>query len=380
MSGVWSRARALELAASSGREPVDLSLGVRVTEPPGLAFTADADDVDLTRYPLSVGNARLRAASAAYLVRRFGVDVPTAGVAACAGAKEFISTVPTLLRQALPRVAAGRDVALIPALGYPPYDFGARLAGLRVRRVPVDERMRVDVSAIPEETASRALYLWLNSPANPTGHVETDTAHIVAWARERGVLVLSDEAYAELTWDGPPRTVLSDGLDGVIAVHSVSKRSNTPGLRVGFFAGDADLVGKLVPLRRSAGLIAAEPSQWLAARLLDDDCHALELRERARVAMAGLLAALDGHRLVYHRPAGGLFVWTAAPGGDGVRFADEAARRAGLVLTPGCEYGPGGHGHVRIAAAHDPDVVARRLALLDTAAGASGRSGRRGTR
>jgi aspartate/methionine/tyrosine aminotransferase len=363
----WSRDRALELAAASGREVVDLSLGVRPNHPPGPLLDEGAEDDEVTRYPLSAGSERLRTAAAGYLNRRFGVEVPAAAVAACAGAKEFIATVPPLLRYARQDRTLERDIALIPALGYPPYELCARLAGLRVHRMPMDDDLGIAADKIPEEVAARSLYLWLNSPANPTGTVQADPDRLMGWAREHGVIVLCDEAYAELVWQGRARTVLSNGLGGVLAVHSVSKRSNAPGLRVGFFAGDPGLVAQLLPLRRRAGLIASATSQRAAARLLDEDTHAALLYEHSRTTMSGLLDVLDRFPLRYVRPAGGLFVWVAAPGGDGVGFAYTAARRAGLVVTPGGEYGPAGRGHIRLAAAHPPAAVAERLAVLASA-------------
>ena len=123
--------------------------------------------------------------------------------------------------------------------------------------------------------------LWTNSPSNPTGAV-TDPVEAVGWGRDHGVPVFSDECYAEFTWDGPPRSVLESGPDGVVAVHSLSKRSNLAGVRAGFFAGDADLVGYLADVRRHAGLMVPGPVQAGAAVALADDAHVEEQRQRYR--------------------------------------------------------------------------------------------------
>ena len=112
--------------------------------------------------------------------------------------------------------------------------------------------------------------LWLNSPSNPTGELD-DLGAAAAWGGARGVPVFSDECYAEYTWQGPPRTILEHGIDGLIAVHSISKRSNCAGLRVGFYAGDPELVHYLVEVRRHAGFMVPGPIQLAGAIALEDD-------------------------------------------------------------------------------------------------------------
>ncbi len=362
----------MKLAAASGREPLDLSLGVPAEPAPEISRARGSDGRTApSSYPPSAGRPELRAAIVEYLARRFRVEVPASAVAACAGGKEFISTVPSLLRLAQPDRAVGRDTALIPALGYPPYEFGARLAGLKVERVPADTEHQMVLDRIPDRLAARALYLWVNSPANPTGAIEHRMAKIVSWGRERGITILSDEAYAELIWNGVPQTALATGLDNVLAVHSVSKRSNAPGLRVGFYAGDPLLVSELLRLRRATGLIAAEESQLAAVRLLGDDAHAADLHARTAGRVAGLVESCNAHGLRCHHPEGSMLLWVAAPGGNGVDFAYEAAIHAGLVVAPGIDYGPSGGPYVRIAAVQDPIVVEQRLSVL-VAAGCLG--------
>ncbi|WP_208921416.1 aminotransferase class I/II-fold pyridoxal phosphate-dependent enzyme [Streptomyces capitiformicae] len=326
----------------------------------GSAFPAT-----LAEYPPSSGTVGLREAAARHMLRRYQVVVPLEAVAACVGSKEFISTLPLFLRDMRRPNTNGpeRDTVLIPALGYPAYEFGARLAGLRAHRVPVDDAFRMRLDLVPERVAVRALCLWVNSPANPTGVVEP-LGPVADWGRAHGVVVASDEAYAEATWCHEPRTILSHGLDGVLAVHSMSKRSNSPGLRVGFYSGDPSLVAGLARRRREAGLMAAAASQEAACALLDDDGHAEEQRARNARRVADLVECLNAHRLGCTAPAGGLFAWVPAPGGDGVAFARRAAKQAGLIIQPGCEYGPAGHPYVRFAAVRDAASVAWRLDLL----------------
>ena len=157
--------------------------------------------------------------------------------------------------------------------------MGATLAGCRAVGVPVDDRWRLDVSAIDEADAARALCLWVNSPGNPAGNLD-DLGAVADWGRAHDVPVFSDECYAEFTWDGPPRTILAGGSEGVVAVHSLSKRSNAAGLRAGFYAGDADVVHYLSEVRKHVGMLVPGPVQAAAVAALDDDAHVAEPRER----------------------------------------------------------------------------------------------------
>ena len=134
--------------------------------------------------------------------------------------------------------------------------------------VPVDDQWRIDLTAVADADADRALVLWLNDPSNPTGVTATpeEMRASVEWARARGIVVASDECYAEFTYDdmgapAPPVTALSAGTDGVLAVHSLSKRSNMAGLRAGFVAGDHDLVTYLGEVRKHGGLMIPRPSR-----------------------------------------------------------------------------------------------------------------------
>ena len=135
--------------------------------------------------------------------------------------------------------------------------------------------------------------LWVNSPSNPTGAL-TDLGAAAAWGRAHGVPVFSDECYVEFTWDGPASTILHHGLDGVVAVHSLSKRSNLAGLRVGFYAGDAELVGYLKEVRKHVGMLVPGPAQAAAAVALADDAHVAVQRDRYRRRLERLGKVLRG--------------------------------------------------------------------------------------
>ena len=142
---------------------------------------------------------------------------------------------------------------LYPAISYPTYEMGATLAGLRA----VPYRRLAEIS---DADAERALCIWVNSPSNPTGEL-LDLAAAARWGRAREVPVLSDECYAEFSFAGAPTTILREGSQGLIALHSLSKRDNFAGARIGFYAGDAELVHYLREVRKHAGLMPPGPVQ-----------------------------------------------------------------------------------------------------------------------
>jgi aspartate/methionine/tyrosine aminotransferase len=256
-----------------------------------------------------------------------------------------------------------RDTVLYPAVSYPTYAMGATLAGCRAVAVPVDDRFRVDVSAIDPLDADRALCLWVNTPGNPGGGLD-DLGAAATWGRERGVPVLSDECYVEFTWDGPPRTILGHGTDGVLAVHSLSKRSNLAGARAGFYAGDRDLVHYLSEVRKHAGFMVAGPVQAAAVAAWQDDRHVDDQRDRYWRRLERLRAVLATWGIDVPLPGGGFYLWVPAPGGDAWAFAQRLAVEGGVLASPGEFYGPAGAGHVRLAVVRPDeqlDLVARRL-------------------
>jgi aspartate/methionine/tyrosine aminotransferase len=303
-------------------------------------------------YPPSIGSMRLREAAVGWMGRRFGVDVPVAAVAACVGTKELVANLVGWLRLRTP----DRDTVLYPSVAYPTYEMGAILAGCRA--VPYD-----DLSAVDVADAARALCVWVNSPANPTGAL-ADMGAAAGWGRRHGVPVLSDECYAEFTWDGLPHTILEHGLDGVLAVHSLSKRSNLAGLRVGFYAGDADLVHYLAEVRKHAGFMVPGPTQAAAAVALDDDAHVDAQRDRYLERLWYFADVLRGQGAKVDLPGGGFYLWAEAPDGDAWAFTRNLADRGGVLVSPGDLYGPGGAGHVRVAMVQSMDrlrLVAERL-------------------
>ncbi len=350
---------------------VDCSVGTPCDPPPAAVLHALASSGTERGYPASIGSVAYRQAAAGWLGRRFGVAVdPDTELAACVGTKEFVASTAQYLHLRDP----SRDTVLYPAVSYPTYAMGALLAGLRP--VPVRDLPEggPDLDSVGERDAARALLLWTNTPSNPTGLL-TDLAPVAAWGRRHGVPVFSDECYAEYTWDGPPRTVLSTGLEGVVAVHSLSKRSNLAGVRAGFYAGDPELVGFLLDVRRHAGLMVPGPVQAAGAVAFADDVHVDEQRERYRERLGFLREVLAASGLPAPWPEGGFYLWVPVPvayAGGGWGLTERLATEGGLLASPGEFYGEGGAGFVRIAVVQPMDrleLVAERLAGVDLGSG-----------
>jgi succinyldiaminopimelate transaminase len=343
---------------------VDLSIGTPTDPPPAavLQALAGADQAGTVRgYPPSAGTAALRAAIVAWAAQRLAVEVPPDAVAACVGSKEFVATLPQWLRLRTPE----RDTVLYPAISYPTYEMGAILAGCRAVPVPVDASFRLDLGAVAEADAARALVLWVNSPGNPAGQRD-DLAAAAEWGRARGVPVFSDECYLEFTWDGPPETILSSGLDGVVAVHSLSKRSNLAGLRLGWYAGDPELVAYLREVRKHVGMMPPGPVQLAAVAALADLSHVDEQRARYLARLVRMAEILAGLGVNAPLPQGGFYLWAPAPGGDAWGFAERLAAEGGALVSPGDIYGPPGAGYIRVALVQPMarlELVAQRLGL-----------------
>ncbi len=340
---------------------VDLSIGNPCDPPASAVVEALAASGTERGYPQSIGSPRYRAAAAAWMARRFGVRVDPSQVFACVGAKEFVASLPQWLRLRSPE----RDSVLYPSVSYPTYEMGAILAGCRAVPVPVDEAWRLDLDAVSDADADRALALWVNAPGNPAGQLD-DLGVAAAWGRDHGVPVFSDECYVEFSWDDRPRTILEHGMDGVVALHSLSKRSNLAGLRAGFYAGDPELVRYLAEVRKHAGCLVPGPVQYAAAVALDDVVHVDLQRALYAARLDCFVAVLSELGAGAQRPAGGFYLWAAAPGGDAWGFTEHLAADGGCLVSPGDLYGPPGAGHVRVALVQSLerlDLVAQRLGV-----------------
>jgi succinyldiaminopimelate transaminase len=359
----YHRLRALaELAQAHDGGMVDCSVGTPCDPPADFVLRAMASSGTERGYPESAGSAAFLGAARAMLERRFGVVLQTDQLGACVGTKEFVASIAQYLHLRDP----GRDVVLFPAVSYPTYAMGALLAGCRPVAVPPAERDGggLDLGAVDPQDAAAALVLWVNSPSNPTGRL-SDLKAAAEWGRAHRVPVFSDECYAEFTWSGPARSILEHGTEGVVAVHSLSKRSNLAGVRAGFFAGDREVVRFLIEVRRHAGLMVPGPVQAAAAAALGDDGHVAAQRERYRERLELLAEMFASVGCPAPFPEGGFYLWVRAPGDDGWALAEALARQAGLLTSPGDFYGPDRPGYVRVAAVQPMERLALVRARLE---------------
>ncbi|MCY1140706.1 succinyldiaminopimelate transaminase [Actinoplanes sp. Pm04-4] len=332
---------------------VDLSVGTPVDPVPPVIRQALADASDAPGYPLTAGTPALRAAIAGWMARA-GNATGELGVLPTIGSKEMVAWLPTLLG-----VGAG-DKVVIPLVCYPTYEVGVRLAGATAVRSD-------SLTAVGPD--SRVRMIWINSPSNPTGKVlpVEHLRKVVSWARERGVIVVSDECYLSLGWEKQPVSVLDDEVTGgdytgVLAVHSLSKRSNLAGYRAGFVGGDPALVRELLAVRKHAGMIVPAPVQAAMIAALGDEDHVTAQRARYSARRDQLRAALTGAGFEISHSEAGLYLWSTR-GEDSWKTVDWLADR-GILAAPGAFYGPAAEQHVRIALTATDERVAAAVARL----------------
>ncbi len=347
-----------EVASQFEGGAVDCSIGTPIDPPPDFVIEELARGVGARGYPPSAGTADFRDAAAAWMARRFGVEVSPNDLAACVGTKEFVASLAGYLNLRSPE----RDTVLYPAISYPTYAMSATLAGLRA--VPVAMvKGQLDLASIEPNDAERAAVLWANSPANPSGYLD-DLERVAQWGRTNDVLIASDECYCEYTWASSPRTILEYGTEGVLAVHSISKRSNLAGVRAGFYTGDHDVVRYLRSVRQHAGLMVPGPVQAAVALAYGDDEHVNVQRDRYWSRLEGLSRALESVGVTAPTPEGAFYLWCSMEGSDGWEIAAMLAERSGLVVSPGEFYGEDGRDFVRIAVVQPDErleLVASRL-------------------
>jgi succinyldiaminopimelate transaminase len=335
---------------------VDLSIGTPVDPTPQVVQDALRAAADAPGYPLTIGTPALREAIATWVGERLGTPVEPAEVVPSTGSKETVGLLPSLLG-----LAPGSQV-LIPALAYPTYDVGARLAGCEP--VATDDPTSHD--------PSRVGLVWVNSPSNPTGGVlpPEQLRRVVEWGREHGVLIASDECYLELGWETEPVSVLDPSVcggspEGVLAVHSLSKRSNLAGYRAGFAAGDRTAVAAVVEARKNIGLLVPAPVQAALVAALHDSAHVAEQRARYAARREVLLPAVRAAGFVVEHSEAGLYLWCTR--GEPCWDTVGALADVGVVAAAGEFYGAAGARHVRLAlTATDEQVrtAAERLGSL----------------
>jgi succinyldiaminopimelate transaminase len=346
--------RRVAAAIAEGRSPVDFGVGDPREETPVFIREALRNAIEpVSSYPRAAGLPELRLAIAAWVARRFGADLdPDAEVQPLLGSKEIVFS----LAQLVGDPAAGKDVVLTTAPGYPIPERGAGFAGAEVVRLPLteDRGFLPDLDAIPDDVWARVAILWLNYPNNPTGAVAPvgflrDAAER---CRAHQVLLASDEAYSELWFgDGPPAGVLELGdRTNVLAINTLSKRSSMTGYRSGFAAGDARVIAALRRLRPATGVTPQLFVQRASIAAWQDERHVEENRERYAAKRAALLDVFSRHGIRVAGSVATFYLWVAVPGGRrSFDWAVELLERADVVVAPGSFFGPEGEGYVRMA-------------------------------
>lgn len=345
----WDHLDAAKATAETHPEGiVNLSIGTPVDEvAPGIQL-ALAENAAAPGYPQTIGTPRLRKAIVDSCERRYHMSgLSEDAVLPVIGTKEAIASLPSLLNL--------RDTLIvIPELAYPTYEVGALMAGSRVLRAD-------SLTQIGPETPGM---VFINSPANPSGKV-LGLAHlrkVVEWARQRDVIIASDECYLGLNWDdeNPAYSILDPEVcDGdhrnLIAIHSLSKTSNLASYRAGFFAGDPELIAELREVRKHAGLMVPGPIQAAMAVALEEDQQELSQKTVYAARRAKLMGALIKAGFQIDYSDAGLYLW-ATRGEDADETVNWLAER-GILVAPGHFYGPRGKQHVRIAlTASDADI------------------------
>ncbi|MEY9936043.1 succinyldiaminopimelate transaminase [Streptacidiphilus sp. MAP5-3] len=351
----WDRLEPYKATASAHADGlVDLSVGTPVDPVPQLVQDALAAASDSPGYPTVWGTTALKDALVGWVEGRLGAEgVTHHNVLPLVGSKELVALLPWQLG-----LGAGDRVAL-PRLAYPTYEVGARLA--RADYVVYDDPTELDPEGLR--------LLWLNSPSNPTGRVlgVDELRRTVAWARQHGVLVVSDECYLELGWEAEPVSVLhpdvcGGSMAGLVAIHSLSKRSNLAGYRSAFAAGDADVLGELLEVRKHSGFMVPAPVQAATVAALGDAAHVAEQRERYAARRASLRTALTAYGFRIEHSEASLYLWATRDEPCWDTIADLA--KHGILAAPGEFYGEAGANFVRVAFTATDERVAAAVARL----------------
>ncbi|TWE09341.1 succinyldiaminopimelate transaminase [Rudaeicoccus suwonensis] len=351
-----------EAKATACRHPgglVDLSVGTPVDPTPQILQDALSAAADAPGYPQVWGTPALReAVSSWFAVRRNAPGVDPDGVLPTIGSKEFVAWLPTLLG------LGHGDVVGFPEVAYPTYDVGARIAGADPQ----------PATGLLQYGPKAPRLLWLNTPGNPHGQVlpVSHLAKVVDWARNRGVIVASDECYAELDWRADPDGLTTPSIldervcggshEGLLAVYSLSKQSNLAGYRAAFAAGDPQLISRLVGVRKHAGMIVPWPVQRVIEAAVTDVTHVAEQRARYAARRTRLRGALEAAGWRIDHSEAGLYLW--ATQGKPCRASVDDLAQLGVLAAPGDFYGAAGAQHVRIALTATDERIAAAAARL----------------
>lgn len=325
------------------------------------ALTQAAQDPEMWKYALR-DLPELKQAVCDYYERRFGVSgITPSMVQSCNGTQEGVGHLGLALLDP-------GDTILVPDPCYPVFEAGAKIADAKLEYYPLvaEHNYLPYVAGIDPEVADRAKYMIVSLPANPVGSVGTPEVYeeIIAFAREHDLLIVHDNAYSDIVFDGEPGGSFLQypgALEVGVEFFSLSKSFNVTGARIGFLVGREDVVSAFAELRGQIDFGMFFPIQKAAIACLNgprDEVEAQRLKYQERRD-----ALCDGlERLGWERPNahGSMFVWAKLPGGrtDSMAFCEELMEKAGVVVTPGASFGPSGEGHVRMALVLPPDQIA----------------------
>lgn len=325
------------------------------------ALTQAAQDPEMWKYALR-DLPELKQAVCDYYERRFGVSgITPSMVQSCNGTQEGVGHLGLALLDP-------GDTILVPDPCYPVFEAGAKIADAKLEYYPLvaEHNYLPYVAGIDPEVADRAKYMIVSLPANPVGSVGTPEVYeeIIAFAREHDLLIVHDNAYSDIVFDGEPGGSFLQypgALEVGVEFFSLSKSFNVTGARIGFLVGREDVVSAFAKLRGQIDFGMFFPIQKAAIACLNgprDEVEAQRLKYQER--RDALCEGLEG--LGWERPNahGSMFVWAKLPGGrtDSMAFCEELMEKAGVVVTPGASFGPSGEGHVRMALVLPPDQIA----------------------
>lgn len=325
------------------------------------ALTQAAQDPEMWKYALR-DLPELKQAVCDYYERRFGVSgITPSMVQSCNGTQEGVGHLGLALLDP-------GDTILVPDPCYPVFEAGAKIAGAKLEYYPLvaEHNYLPYVAGIDPEVADRAKYMIVSLPANPVGSVGTPEVYeeIIAFAREHDLLIVHDNAYSDIVFDGEPGGSFLQypgALEVGVEFFSLSKSFNVTGARIGFLVGREDVVSAFAKLRGQIDFGMFFPIQKAAIACLNgprDEVEAQRLKyQERRDALCDGLEGLGWERPNAH---GSMFVWAKLPGGrtDSMAFCEELMEKAGVVVTPGASFGPSGEGHVRMALVLPPDQIA----------------------
>ena len=330
---------------------IDLSVGTPVDPTPLVIQQALAAASNAPGYPTTAGIPQLSTAFINWAVANLGAPEDIA-VLPTIGSKELVAALPNLLG-----LGAG-EVVVIPEIAYPTYLVGAIAAGCEVIATDSPELLTETVSMV-----------WLNSPSNPTGEVLSleRLQEIVRWGQAHGVVIVSDECYFELGWDAEPVSILDQrvhggNLTGLLAVHSLSKRSNMAGYRSGMLAGDPELVNRILGIRKHLGMMVPTFVQYAAIAAYQDAEHVREQKARYHARRTALRSALTHAGFDIRRSEAGLYLWVTQDKDCWESVSQLAAK--GILVTPGAFYGYKGQKFVRVALTATDEAVDNAVARL----------------